>query len=180
MGRVEACLCEAKSVSARGQDSPATPWAELPVVPWDGGRGMGEARAGENTTVCFPGRFCCRALGLLCLLKNLPRKIHVSLILAGVFEGEGAGGGACCHFLPDGLFCPGKNVCVGLSLPHSQPLMMNNASQLRAACFKQNNNKKILPKPNTAPGAALEQGTELHASPGFRGWKTKPPVNEET
>lgn len=71
-------------------------------------------------------------------------------------------------------------MCIGLSLPHSQPLMMNNASQPRATHFKQNNNKKTLPNQTRPQEQALQEAVELHASPGFRGQKTKPPVNEET
>lgn len=71
-------------------------------------------------------------------------------------------------------------MCIGLSLPHSQPLMMNNASQPRATRFKQNNNKKTLPNQTWPQEQALQEAVELHVSPGFRGRKTKPPVNEET
>lgn len=47
---------------------------------------MEETRAGKRNTVWSLGNSFCRVFGLQCHLKNLPRKIHVSLILAGVFE----------------------------------------------------------------------------------------------
>lgn len=67
-----------------GQDGPTLPShptgrAACSTPGW----GM-RRRKGKGSLANF-----CRVFGLLCLLKNLPRKIHVSLILAGVFEGEG-------------------------------------------------------------------------------------------
>lgn len=84
-----ACLRLNLAVSG-GQDGPAAPGhptdrAVCSTPGWGTRRGRGEGW--EKYPVCSLGNFC-RVFGVLSLLKNLPRKIHVSLILSGVFEGE--------------------------------------------------------------------------------------------
>lgn len=88
-----------------GRDSPAAPGHPTGRVAcstrgWGMRSGRGEGW--EKNPVCSLGNCFCKVFGLLCLLKNLPRKIHVSLILAAVFEGEGGKKKTRCHFLPDG------------------------------------------------------------------------------
>lgn len=53
-------------------------------------------------------------LGLLRLLKNLPRKSMLAQFLLECLKEGKKKKTTRCHFLSDGLFCPGKNVFVGV------------------------------------------------------------------
>lgn len=90
MEKVEACLLEAKFGSVRGTGWPCgtrPPHRQSCLQHPGMGDEAWERRGLGKISCLLLGNFC-RVFGLLSLLKNLPRKIHVSLILSGVFEGE--------------------------------------------------------------------------------------------
>lgn len=70
----------------------------------------------EGRAVRVLRNFFCMTLGFLRLLKNLPRKSMLAqFLLECLKEGKKKQEKTTrCHFLSDGLFCPGKNVFVGV------------------------------------------------------------------